>query len=192
MGVLGTFLSFGWIGGNLVKEGIDNIKIEDSINKTLPKRILYKNGKYYDCVTGKQVMRYFGDDNVTNKRSVEKWLDIKTGEEIYIPSRDGFFESQKRIRNQIEELSNSMNCVWLDEAVENNLRYAKAVLPYNVGIKEVQLGYTDRHDTENGKYYLSKSTLCSKYSEMYGIVFKNGLWRSDGVWTGHYLEEKYE
>lgn len=192
MGVLGTFLSFGWMSGNLIKDSIDNMITEENINKMLPKRIMYKNGKYYDCITGKQVMRYFGDDAMTGEKSIEKWLDIKTGEEIYIPSRDCFFESQKEIKMKIKELEDNLNPIWLNDAVTNNLRYAKAVLPYNNGIKEVQFGYIDRYDVDENKYYLSKPILYTHYSGIYGVVFKNGLWRNDRVWTGHYLEEKYE
>lgn len=194
MSVIGTFLSLGWIGGNLIKDAISNAEVTSNANKILGPQIEYRNGKYYSTRTGRRVIKTFETDYVTGE-VWGIWVDAKTQTEIYSPGREKFEEKQKKVIEEINKAKDEKDAIWLQEAIDNNRRYAKVILPYKAGATGVEEGYIDRKEKTNGatrKYYVTWPDVVTHKMMIYEAVFRNGYWHKDTYWTMNYVDEKYD
>lgn len=195
MGILGAFLAVGWLGGNLVKDATKTAKVTPAMNAGLPDRIEWRNGNYYDTVTGKRVRRDFFNDPITGIKNTEMWVNAKTGSVIYVPSREKYASEQDKIKREIEEAKAENDAVWLQEAIDNNLRFAKVIIPYKEGVKEVKQGYFDRKQIvereEDRKYYVTWSTPYF-YNMIYTVTLKSGYWFHDHWLFDSYADEKFD
>lgn len=194
MGVIGTFLSLGWIGGNLIKDAISNAEVGANVNKILGPQIEYRNGNYYSTRTGRRVFKTFETDYVTGE-IWETWVDAKTQIEVYSPGREKFEEKQKKVIEEINKAKDEKDAIWLQEAIDNNRRYAKVILPYKPGATRVEEGYIDRKEKTSGsprKYYVTWPDVVTHKMMIYEGVFRNGYWHTGPYWTMSYEDEKYD
>ena len=147
MGIFGTFLALGWIGGNLIKESFDQKRIDKAANDNMhDDRIYMKNGKWYDSVTGKRVMDSYIKDPVTGGTS-QVWVDVYGKFDdgyVYNRTRTKWEKENEEWKAIIEKAQAERDPVYLREAEEKELRFAKCVLPYRPGIRVIQEGYFDR------------------------------------------------
>lgn len=195
MSVIGTFLSLGWIGGNLIKDAISNAEVGANVNKILGPQIEYRNGNYYSTRTGRRVFKTFETDYVTGE-VWETWVDAKTQTEVYSPGREKYEEEQKKVRADINKAKAEKDAIWLQEAIDNNLRYAKVILPYQEGTTIIKEGYIDRKEKADGtprKYYVTWPDAATHNMMIYEAVFRNGFWHRSNYWTTmNYVDEKYD
>ena len=180
MGILGTFLGLGWLGGNLFKDYTRKSKIDDYYNNCVREpedRIYMRNGKYYDRVTGKQVICfYIKDEEIGGTAKV--WAAVgcyAPGVYVYNETRDRWERENEEWKEKIESAQKENNEKWLKEAEEQGRRFAKCILPYRPGIRKVCEGYIDRMYTGNLELY-----YMAAYDGMKKTVrtaeFKSGRW----------------
>jgi len=191
MGILGAFLAVGWLGGNLAKDATKTAKITPAMNASLPDRIEWRNGNYYDTVTGKRVRREFFTDPITGIKNTTAWVNAKTGCVIYVPSREKYFEEQEVAKKEIERLKAEKDAVWLQEAIDNNDRFAKVILPFRDGVCNVAEGYYDRkqivENEEDRVFYFA-----NKWGFMYKAIIENGYWKPNKYGSYWKLSERYD
>ena len=195
MGIFGAFLAVGWLGGNLIKDASTKAKITPAMNRGLGDRIEWRNGKYYDTKTGQRVVMDFFNDPVTGRNNSLIWVKPRTGHIVYNPHREEFYAKQEVAKKEIERLKAEKDAIWLQEAIDNNKRFAKVILPFKDGVCEVVEGYIDRRQVveneEDRKYYIAKECCKSGVYDMWNAVIENGHWKASyGTWYS--LSSKYD
>jgi hypothetical protein len=161
MGIFGTFLALGWLGGNLINDSIKQSKLDRSYNEQHKgERIYSYGGKYYDRETGKRVTSRIIKDPVSGLTSTV-WVNLYGDDTIvYNEGRHNWKTENDAWKAKIEAEQMKKNPQFLREAEENGLRFAKYILPYRPGIRIVQEGYIDRmEEVKEGKerqYYMGE------------------------------------
>ena len=207
MGIFGTFLALGWIGSNLIKEGFDQRKLDKQYNDShKDSRIYQRDGKYYDSVTGKRVIETYRNDRETGK-TFKVWQDLydyNPDHFVYEEGREKWNKDNDEWDSKIKAIQLEKNPVYLREAEENNLRFAKYVLPHTPGSHLVQEGYIDRLEKVNNEsertFYLPEREYRMNYLMRSARVNHNNVWASDGGYLCYkpyggifaYLDDKYE
>ena len=189
MGIFGTFLALGWIGGNLIKESFDQKRIDKAANDSMhDDRIYMKNGKWYDSVTGKRVMDSYIKDPVTGGVS-QVWVDVygkSNGDYVYNRGRTKWEKENEEWKAIIEKAQAERDPGYLKEAEENGLRFAKCVLPYRPGIRLIQEGYIDRmeavKDSKEQTYYAKERYYNEVFVMRKMIINHNNIWSPDGYY----------
>lgn len=185
MGILGTFLSLGWIGGNLIHDSIKTAQIDQSYNNQHQgERIFSHGGKYYDRETGKRVTSRIIKDPVTGLTSTV-WVNLYGDDTIvYNQGRHKWEMENEMWKKKIEAAQAEKNPQYLKEAEENGLRFAKYILPYRPGIRIVQEGYIDRmEEVKEGeeRHYYQGEYHFGEYN-LRRVEFKHNWWKA-----GHWL-----
>ena len=166
MGILGTFLAFGWLGGNLIKESINENKNMFAVND----RIYSKGAHYYDSITQRRVVRRFEERKCYGGELIAAWYDAKTGWPVYCQAE----EDSKNCKKEIEIMKEIRDAAWMKEAEEKKLRFAKVVLPYKPCLRKVTIGYIDRMDPNSGK---DDNYIIMKNNIMYHAKYENGSYK---------------
>lgn len=206
MGLFFRFIALGCFGGSIIKDKINTNKDDRLYNKSHKEsRIYQRNGKYYDSVTGKRVISHYIKDPVSGETS-KIWKDLYDHNQehiIYNEGRERWNNENNKWKQMIEEARSIKNPIYLQEAEEQNLRFAKCVLPYFDGARIIAEGYIDRLEKINPgkerKYYFAERYHNWKYCMRSIHVGPNKMWtKKDGFLcykplggTFAYLDDKY-
>lgn len=194
MGIFGAFLAIGWLGGNLIKDTSTKAKITPAMNRGLGDRIEWRNGKYYDTKTGQRVVMDFFNDPVTGRNNSLIWVKPRTGFIVYNPHREEFYAKQEEAKKEIERLKAEKDVIWLQEAIDNNKRFAKVILPFKDGVCEAVEGYIDRlqkiSDETDRNYYI-KSNRYGVGERLFKAIIEKGHW-IEYSGTSYYTFDKYD
>lgn len=180
MSFLATLLAFGWIGGNLVKEGQDMRAMEGALNKP-GERIQFRNGKYYDTWTRRQVTLCYKKSEYLGE-CVATYYDSKTCREVYCPREEEWFKENMVWKKKIDAAVAEHNEEWMQEAIDNGMRFAKQIIPYELGAREIKVAYVDRMRLGDGvKYYVKDDSYVGRRKYYFTRELKFSV--ISGRWT---------